>query len=99
MEPGIVSYLIVCPLVFLASFVDAIAGGGGLISLPAYLLAGSSRTQCHCHQQTVLSGRYGYLHSPLLQKQVCGCGACGSFFSRGAFGVLHGGESGSYYKR
>lgn len=33
-------FLIVCPLVFLASFVDAIAGGGGLISLPAYLLAG-----------------------------------------------------------
>lgn len=32
--------LIVCPLVFLASFIDAIAGGGGLISLPAYLLAG-----------------------------------------------------------
>lgn len=33
-------YFIVCPLVFLASFVDAIGGGGGLISLPAYLLAG-----------------------------------------------------------
>ena len=33
-------YLIVCPLVFLAGFVDAIAGGGGLISLPAYLIAG-----------------------------------------------------------
>ncbi len=32
--------LIVCPLVFLASFIDAIAGGGGLISLPAYLIAG-----------------------------------------------------------
>lgn len=32
--------LLVCPLVFLASFVDAIAGGGGLISLPAYLVAG-----------------------------------------------------------
>lgn len=32
--------LIVCPLVFLGSFVDAIAGGGGLITLPAYLLAG-----------------------------------------------------------
>lgn len=32
--------LIVCPLVFLAGFVDSIAGGGGLISLPAYLLAG-----------------------------------------------------------
>lgn len=33
-------YLIVCPLVFLAGFVDAIAGGGGLISLPAYMIAG-----------------------------------------------------------
>lgn len=34
------TYLIVCPLVFLAGFVDSIAGGGGLISLPAYLIAG-----------------------------------------------------------
>lgn len=33
-------YWIVCPLVFLAGFVDSLAGGGGLISLPAYLLAG-----------------------------------------------------------
>ena len=32
--------LIACPLVFLAGFIDSIAGGGGLISLPAYLLAG-----------------------------------------------------------
>ncbi len=35
-----VSFLIVCPLLFLAGFVDSIGGGGGLISLPAYLLAG-----------------------------------------------------------
>ncbi len=33
-------FLVVCPLLFLAGFVDAIGGGGGLISLPAYLLAG-----------------------------------------------------------
>ena len=33
-------YLIVCPLVFLAGLIDSIAGGGGLISLPAYLIAG-----------------------------------------------------------
>lgn len=33
-------YLIVLPLVFLAAVVDAIAGGGGLISLPAYTVAG-----------------------------------------------------------
>ena len=35
-----VSFLIVCPMLFLAGFVDAIGGGGGLISLPAYLFAG-----------------------------------------------------------
>lgn len=33
-------FLIVCPLAFLAGFVDSVAGGGGLISLPAYYLAG-----------------------------------------------------------
>lgn len=40
MEVTPVMLWIVCPLVFLASFVDSIAGGGGLISLPAYLFAG-----------------------------------------------------------
>ncbi|WP_368362038.1 sulfite exporter TauE/SafE family protein, partial [Ruminococcus sp. RTP21484sp1_RTP21281st1_A2_RTP21281_210402] len=33
-------YLVVCFFVFLAGFVDSIAGGGGLISLPAYMIAG-----------------------------------------------------------
>jgi len=33
------SYLIICPLSFLAGFIDSIAGGGGLISVPAYTLA------------------------------------------------------------
>ena len=32
--------LIVCPLIFLGGFVDSVAGGGGLITLPAYLMAG-----------------------------------------------------------
>ena len=40
MEINVLTYFIVCPLLFLAGFVDAIGGGGGLISLPAYLLAG-----------------------------------------------------------
>lgn len=31
---------LVCPLIFLASFIDSIAGGGGLISLPAYMITG-----------------------------------------------------------
>ncbi len=37
-----IPFVIVCPLVGLAGFVDAIAGGGSLISLPAYLLTGIS---------------------------------------------------------
>lgn len=36
----IVKLIILCPLGFLAALVDSIAGGGGLISVPAYLLAG-----------------------------------------------------------
>lgn len=33
-------FLIICPLIFIAGFIDSIAGGGGLISLPAYLISG-----------------------------------------------------------
>lgn len=40
MEVSLQMYLIVLPLAFLAALMDAIAGGGGLISLPAYLAAG-----------------------------------------------------------
>ena len=40
MELSFMTYLIICPLVFLAGFIDSIAGGGGLISLPAYYLVG-----------------------------------------------------------
>lgn len=39
-DMDLTAYLIICPLLFLAGFVDAIAGGGGLISLPAYVMAG-----------------------------------------------------------
>lgn len=34
--------LIIAPLVFLGGLLDAIAGGGGLIALPSYLIAGFS---------------------------------------------------------
>ena len=37
---SIITFLIVCPLTFLGGVVDAVAGGGGLISLPAYMIAG-----------------------------------------------------------
>jgi uncharacterized membrane protein YfcA len=35
-----ITLLILCPLILLAAFIDSIAGGGGLISLPAYLFVG-----------------------------------------------------------
>ena len=57
--------LIVCPLVFLAGFVDSIAGGGGLLSLPAYLLAGlpahiaAGTNKCvNCVGTAVATGKY-----------------------------------------
>lgn len=40
MSVTIKQLLIACPLCFLAGFVDSIGGGGGIISLPAFLLAG-----------------------------------------------------------
>ena len=40
MEVTASMYLIVLPLVFLASLIDSISGGGGLISVPAYTMAG-----------------------------------------------------------
>ena len=30
--------LLICPLIFLGGFIDSVAGGGGLITLPAYML-------------------------------------------------------------
>lgn len=40
MDISLISYAILCPLVFLAGFIDAIAGGGGLITLPVYVMIG-----------------------------------------------------------
>lgn len=40
MEITYQTFFIVCPFLFLAGLIDAIGGGGGLISLPAYLIAG-----------------------------------------------------------
>ena len=40
MDISFYSYLIVCPLTFLAGFIDAVAGGGGLISIPAFMMTG-----------------------------------------------------------
>lgn len=65
MSTTLLQYLIVCPLVGLAGFVDAIAGGGGLISLPAYLIAGlptqaalATNKMSACMGATIAAGKY-----------------------------------------
>lgn len=65
MTPTLLQYLIICPLVGLAGFVDAIAGGGGLISLPAYLIAGlptqaalATNKMSACMGATIAAGKY-----------------------------------------
>lgn len=68
-------YLIVCPLVFLAGLVDSIAGGGGLISLPAFLLAGlpahmalGTNKLCSAMGTTVSTARFlknGYVQAKM----------------------------------
>ena len=67
-------WIIVCPLVFLGGLIDAVAGGGGLITLPAYLIAGlpahmaSGTNKCGNAFGTFLStGRFlkrGDVHVP-----------------------------------
>lgn len=79
-------YLIVCPLMFLAGLVDSIAGGGGLISLPAYILAGvpahgaiATNKLASSMGTTISTGRYlknGYLKGKgLIRIAVCACAA------------------------
>lgn len=49
--------LIVCPFIFISGFVDSIAGGGGLISLPAFLLAGLPSQVAHgCNKFSAFIG-------------------------------------------
>ncbi|ROR28446.1 hypothetical protein EDD66_10428 [Mobilisporobacter senegalensis] len=40
MEDILLKLLLICPITFIAGFIDSIAGGGGLISLPAYFAIG-----------------------------------------------------------
>lgn len=40
MDWQISQLFIICPLIFIGGVVDAIGGGGGLITLPAYIIAG-----------------------------------------------------------
>ena len=49
--------LLVCPFIFISGFVDSIAGGGGLISLPAFLLTGIPSQVAHgCNKFSAFIG-------------------------------------------
>ena len=81
-------FLIVCPLALVAGFVDAVAGGGGLISIPAYLFAGLPVHQAIGTNKLSSSmgtlaavwrfARNGYLVPRLVAVGVA-CGLAGSF--------------------
>jgi len=74
--------LIACPLVFLSGFVDSIAGGGGLISLPAYYMVGlPPHLALGTNKMSAVVGiafststylREGYVYKPLIAMSVAG---------------------------
>ncbi|MBD5517263.1 MAG: sulfite exporter TauE/SafE family protein [Lachnospiraceae bacterium] len=92
----LISFLIICPLNFLAGLVDSIGGGGGLISLPAFMLAGLSPHAAVATNKlasttgtTVSTVRYcknGYYAKKLALPGIL-LALCGSFL--GARLVLH----------
>lgn len=50
-------FLVICPLMFFASFIDSIAGGGGLVSLPAYLALGlPAQIAAGCNKMSAMMG-------------------------------------------
>lgn len=65
---GLITYpklIFVCAAAFLAGFIDSIAGGGGIISLPAYLLTGldpkvafACNKTSSCLGTTLAAGRF-----------------------------------------
>lgn len=73
------------PTLFAAGFVDAIAGGGGLISMPAYMLCGMpihlvygcNKFQCAFGSTAAV---YKYLKSGCIDVKLTAVGAVGSFF-------------------
>ena len=84
--------LTVCPLVLLAGFVDSIAGGGGLISLPAYYLAGlPASTAAGTNKMSACMGTmlatYNYARGGKIDARIGLCAGFGSLVAS-VLGVL-----------
>lgn len=91
-----VTLLILCPLVFLAGFVDSVAGGGGLISLPAYIFAGIPIHICYGTNKFVngcgtLCSSINYFRNKCVNVRAALCGAAGALVGSplGARFALH----------
>ncbi len=77
---GLKLLLIVCPMVFLAGLIDAISGGGGLLSIPAYTFAGipihnviATNKLSSCMGTTLATGKFiskGYVPWKLVPLSV-----------------------------
>ncbi len=90
------SLVVLFGLLFLSSFIDAIAGGGGLISLPAYLLTGmpahyalgSNKMSASCG---TLIATFNYLKSGVLDWRMAVISAVFSFMGSacGSTAALH----------
>lgn len=83
--------LVVCPLLFLAGFVDSVAGGGGLISLPAYLFVGvpihlASGTNKAVNAIGTGTAAWNYLRSGKVELSVAVWAAAGAL-AGGALGA------------
>ena len=82
------TYFLICPLLFLAGLVDSVAGGGGLISLPAYLVAGlpphyaTATNKCSSTFGTMLATvrylKHGHFHRASILLSVA-CALTGSW--------------------
>ena len=88
--------LFLCPIFFLTSFMDAVSGGGGLLSLPAYLFTGMPVHNAYaCNKVGCLVGNFTsfvrFLKNGLIDgKTAIGVGVVTFFCSAcGAQLVLH----------
>ena len=71
----VTALMFLCPIMFLASFVDAVSGGGGLISLPAYLFTGMTVHNAYacnkvCYNISTAIAALRYYRNGLVDRKV-----------------------------
>lgn len=88
----VTTLLFLCPIVFLSGFVDAVSGGGGLLSLPAFLFTGMpvhiayGCNKVSCGFSTCISS-YRFFRNGMIDKKAafmtgavtCLCSLCASY--------------------